>query len=93
MRRIVLIALGICGIWLGGCVGEVQPIETPDTTVVASEEAAPSAQESAAGNGARAPMAAADAIGTSDQSLRIDGRPPPQPYIHPEAPPAPSDGK
>ncbi len=93
MRRIVVISLGVFSVWLAGCVAETGPVQAPDTDQTAGEEVA-SSTESTGSPAADAQRARSQAgVGTTDQSLRIDTRPPPQPYVQPEAPPTPSDGK
>jgi len=92
MRRITLVSIGIFAIWLGGCVGEAQPVETPDTASTAGDETTSAAEVSNDESSGTRRTATGSSIGTSDQSLRLDTRPPPLP-LAPEAPPAPSDGK
>lgn len=93
MRRIVVISLGVFSVWLAGCVGEAGPVETPDNLTAAgaetSESSASSDNPASDAQRTRAQLG----VGTTDQSLRIDQRPPPLPYVQPEAPPNPNDGK
>ncbi|MFO0640139.1 MAG: hypothetical protein U0183_13055 [Polyangiaceae bacterium] len=95
MRRFGLIFVGLLGVWLGGCVAETQ---TPEGSGVGD-----TSEESATGEGAtsgtsleadsRMRAGIGGEVGSTQQNLRIDERPPPQPWHDPATPPSPGDGK
>ncbi len=94
MRRIALIVVGVFGVWLGGCVAESQSPTTTGTTDETSETTA--SETTSGGTISGDPRLRADLskVGSSQQNLRLDERPPPQPYMQAEPPPpSPGEGK
>lgn len=94
MRRIALIVLGVCTVWLGGCVAETQTPETTGADELSAEATGVSTNADTAIGGDRGMRADLSKVGTGQQSLLVDTRPPPQPYRQAEPPPpAPGEGK
>jgi hypothetical protein len=94
MRRFGLIFVGLLGIWLGGCVAETQAPEGSGVDDTSEESATGDGSEGSSSIGAESRMRAGMGdVGSTQQNLRIDERPPPQPWHDPATPPSPGDGK
>ena len=94
MRRIALIVVGVFSVWLGGCVAETQAPTTTGTTAETSETTAGDKTSGDTISGDPRLRADLSKVGSSQQNLRLDERPPPQPYMHAEPPPpSPGEGK
>lgn len=94
MRRFGLIFVGLLGVWLGGCVAETQAPEGSGVGDTSEESASGGETEGTTSLGGDARMRAGMGdVGSTQQNLRIDERPPPQPWHDPATPPSPGDGK